>query len=85
MRNFWSSVMLTTGRYKGTPVPAHLRVKGIEPQMFDRWLRLFGETCDELFENEVAETFRTKASRIAESLKLALFFRLNPASARKSS
>ena len=53
--------------------------------MFDRWLRLFGETCDELFENEVAETFRTKASRIAESLKLALFFRLNPASARKSS
>jgi hemoglobin len=85
MRNFWSSVMLTSGRYKGAPVPAHFRVKGIEPQMFDRWLRLFGETCDELFEYEVAETFRTKASRIAESLKLTLFFRLNPASARKSS
>jgi hemoglobin len=50
MRNFWSSVMLTSGRYKGAPVPAHLRVKGIEPQMFDRWLRLFGETCDDLFE-----------------------------------
>jgi hemoglobin len=85
MRNFWSSVMLTSGRYKGAPVPAHLRVKGIEPQMFDRWLRLFGETCDELFENEVAEVFRTKAARIAESLRLALFFRLNPASTRKSS
>ena len=85
MRNFWSSVMLTSGRYKGAPVPAHLRVKGIEPQMFDRWLRLFGETCDELFENEVAEVFRTKAARIAESLNLALFFRLNPASTRKSS
>ena len=83
MRNFWSSVMLTSGRYKGAPVPAHLRVKGIEPQMFDRWLRLFGETCDELFENEVAEVFRTKAARIAESLNLALFFR--PASTRKSS
>ena len=85
MRNFWSSVMLTSGRYKGAPVPAHLRVKGIEPQMFDRWLRLFGETCDELFENEVAEVFRTKAARIAESLNRALFFRLNPASTRKSS
>ena len=85
MRNFWSSVMLTSGRYKGAPVPAHLRVKGIEPQMFDRWLRLFGETCDELFENEVAEVFRTKAARIAESLTRALFFRLNPASTRKSS
>ena len=28
MRNFWSSVMLTSGRYKGAPVPAHLRIKG---------------------------------------------------------
>ena len=42
MRNFWSSVMLTSGRYKGAPVPAHLRTKGIDPEMFDRWLRLFG-------------------------------------------
>ena len=85
MRNFWSSVMLTSGRYKGAPVPAHLRIKAIEPEMFDRWLRLFGETCDELFENEVAEAFRAKAVRIAESLKLALFFRLNPAPTAKSS
>ena len=85
MRNFWSSVMLTSGRYKGAPVPAHLRVKAIEPETFDRWLRLFGETCDELFENEVAEAFRAKAIRIAESLKLALFFRPNPASTGKSS
>jgi hemoglobin len=85
MRNFWSSVMLTSGRYKGAPVPAHLRVKGIEPQMFDRWLRLFGETCHELFENEVAEAYRAKAIPIAESLKLALFFRLDPSLAKKSS
>ena len=79
MRGFWSSVMLTSGRYKGAPVPAHLRIKAIEPEMFDRWLRLFGETCGELFENEVAEAFRAKAARIAESLKLALFFRPNRA------
>jgi hemoglobin len=85
MRDFWSSVMLTSGRYKGAPVSAHLRVKAIEPDMFDRWLRLFGETCDELFENEVAEAFRARAGRIAESLKLALFFRPNPAPTGKSS
>jgi len=60
-------------------VPAHLRIKAIEPEMFDRWLRLFGETCGELFENEVAEAFQAKAARIDESLKLALFFRPNPA------
>ena len=85
MSNFWSSVMLTTGRYKGAPVPAHLRIKDIEPPMFDRWLRLFGDTCDELFEPEVAEAFRVKAERIAESLKLALFFRPELVAARKPS
>jgi hemoglobin len=52
--------------------------------MFDRWLRLFRETCDELFEAEVAAAFRVKAARIAESLKLMLFFRLEPPSGRKS-
>jgi hemoglobin len=82
MRNFWSSVMLTSGRYKGTPVPVHLRIKDIEPRLFDCWLRLFGETCDELFEDEIAGAFRIKAARIAESLKLALLFRPGRAAPR---
>ncbi len=75
MRDFWSSVMLTSGRYHGNPVLAHLRTKGIEPHMFARWLALFGETCGELFEPELAAAFQVKAERIAESLKLALFYR----------
>ena len=34
MRNFWSSVMLTSGRYKGNPVAVHGRVVGIEMELF---------------------------------------------------
>jgi hemoglobin len=75
MHDFWSSVMLTSGRYKGNPVAVHLRVEGIEPQLFARWLVLFDETCSELFDDDVADVFRAKAERIAESLKLALFYR----------
>ena len=75
MYNFWSSVMLTTGRYKGNPVIKHLIIPGIQPHLFERWLALFDETCHELFEDSVSEDFRSKASRIAESLKLALFYR----------
>jgi len=75
MRNFWSSVMLTSGRYKGNPVAVHGRVTGIEIGMFDRWLALFEETCNELFEPNLADAFRAKALRIAESLKLSLFYR----------
>jgi hemoglobin len=75
MRNFWSSVMLTSGRYKGNPVAAHRRVEGIEFGLFDRWLALFHETCRELFDDDIATAFGVKAERIAESLKLALFYR----------
>jgi len=72
---FWSSVMLTTGRYKGNPVVKHLVIPGIRPQLFERWLALFNETCGELFDEGIGEEFRVKAARIAESLMLALFYR----------
>ena len=75
MRDFWSSVMLTSGRYKGNPVAVHLRIDGMEPRLFDRWLDLFSETCGELFDESLAAPLRAKAHRIAESLKLALFYR----------
>jgi hemoglobin len=75
MHDFWSSVMLTSGRYKGNPVAVHRRVEGIEPRLFARWLAPFNETCRDLFDDEVADAFRSKAERIAESLKLALFYR----------
>ena len=75
MYDFWSSVMLTTGRYKGNPVAVHQRIDGLEIGLFDRWLALFGQTCDETFDSHTAGLFRLKAARIAESLKLALFYR----------
>ena len=72
---FWSSVMLTTGRYKGNPVVKHLVIPGIRPQLFERWLALFNETSSELFDDRISGEFRVKAARIAESLMLALFYR----------
>ena len=75
MRDFWSSVMLTSGRYKGNPVAKHLRLEGMQPHLFDHWLGLFTQTCREMFDDDVAEAFVVKAQRIAESLKLALFYR----------
>ena len=49
---FWSSVMLTSGRYKGQPVPAHMKHRSrITPALFDRWLALWGETARELVDH----------------------------------
>jgi hemoglobin len=71
---FWSSVMLTSGRYKGNPFAAHVK-HPLTPAMFERWLALWGQTVDEMFEPAVAAQFRAKAQRIAESLQLGMFFR----------
>ena len=75
MYAFWSSVMLTTGRYKDNPVMKHMAVPNIQPALFGRWLALFNATADELFDDAVSAEFRAKAARIAESLQLALFYR----------
>jgi hemoglobin len=73
--DFWSTVMLTTGRYKGNPMAAHLKQSKIEPAFFERWLALWHETAGEVFAPPAAAQFDLKAERIAESLKLALFYR----------
>lgn len=76
---FWSSVMLTSGRYKGNPVAAHARhADRITPALFDRWLAIWNRTTGEVMAPAAAAALQDKAARIAESLKLALFFRLEP-------
>jgi len=69
MVNFWSSVMLTSGAYKGNPAIKHNRLGGLKPEFFPRWLALFEETAKELFDASVAEAFTEKAHRIAASLQ----------------
>ncbi|AKM09118.1 group III truncated hemoglobin [Croceicoccus naphthovorans] len=74
---FWSSVMLTSGRYKGQPVPAHMKHKTrITPELFERWLALWADTTNAMMEPAAAAALQAKAARIAESLQLAMFFRL---------
>jgi len=78
---FWSSVMLTTGRYKGNPMAAHLKHGGrLTPEMFDRWLALWAKATADIVPPQIAGALQAKAARIAESLSLALFFRVGPTS-----
>jgi hemoglobin len=75
---FWSSVMLTSGRYKGNPMAAHLKHGDtIRPPMFERWLQIWRETAEETLNEGGAAGVVAKAERIAESLQLGMFFRLD--------
>jgi hemoglobin len=76
LSDFWSSVVLRSGRYHGDPFSTHLRLPDLEPAMFDRWLALWGETCTEVLDPELADIFRDRADRIARSLRMGLFERL---------
>lgn len=72
LKDFWSSVMLMTGRFKGRPMATHAALPDIQPAHFRHWLALFGETVDELCPPAAAALFRDKAAMIAESLQLGL-------------
>jgi hemoglobin len=74
LTDFWSSVTLASGRYKGDPFSAHLPL-GLQPDWFPIWLRLWREKAHEVFPAEVAQVFVEKAERIARSLSSGLFFR----------
>ena len=72
---FWSSVMLTSGRYKGRPLPAHIKhADAISPASFERWLAIWRETTGEMLDPESAAALQEKAGRIAESLSLGISF-----------
>ena len=72
MFDFWSSVTLMTGRYHGTPMPAHAKITEIAPEHFARWLELFAETAREVCTPEAAALFADRAERIAQSLQLGI-------------
>lgn len=76
MVDFWSSIMLTSGRYHGNPFQKHKDLPPFDISLFDRWLILFEETVKELHSDDIAERYMDKARRIAESLKLGLYYKL---------
>ncbi|MEO3429310.1 group III truncated hemoglobin [Pelagibius sp. CAU 1746] len=74
MCDFWSSVTLVSGRYKGRPLPAHMRLKDVRPEHFTQWLALFRKTAKEVCPPDIAAVFIERAQRIAESFQLGMFF-----------
>ena len=76
MTDFWCAVILKNGAYSGRPVPAHQKLGQVREEDFDIWLAIFRRTATDLCKPEVASVFVERAERIAQSLKLAMFFRL---------
>ncbi len=69
MKDFWASVTLESGRFRGNPMVKHIAVGGLDNLHFDRWLVLWNQTLDDVAPNDAAaQVFRDAAGRIADSL-----------------
>lgn len=70
--DFWSSVMLMTGRFRGSPMVAHSKIPEIAPAHFVRWLHLFRQSAERLCPPQAAALFVAKSEMIAQSLQYGI-------------
>lgn len=75
MYDFWENTLFFTGTYAGNPMQIHKRIHRIFPleeKHFQRWVSIFNETVDELFEGEKALLAKQRAISISTVMKLKL-------------
>lgn len=68
MTDFWSTLLLYTRKYSDDPLTKHLPLP-INKAHFNRWLQLFSETIDELFEGVIAGNAKKRAASISRIIK----------------
>ncbi|TCT10887.1 group III truncated hemoglobin [Paralcaligenes ureilyticus] len=68
MVRFWSSLLLGAGTYRGSPMPTHIALPGLNATLFQQWLALFHQTTEELPNRLLAQRAEEYAQRIARSL-----------------
>ena len=71
---FWSSLLLKTRGYEGRPLSPHLRMDELSDEHFQRWIKLFRATANEVFEAGDAAAISLLAERIAHRFRLAIAF-----------
>ena len=66
--DFWSAILLRTGRFTGAPMPKHAALPGLSAELFQRWLMLFRETAGAQPNQAMGAQAVAMAERIAQSL-----------------
>lgn len=68
MGAFWSSVLLKTGDYSGSPMMKHAALPELSAELFDQWLTLFEKVCAQQPNKALGEMAWKFSQRIARSL-----------------
>jgi len=75
MYTFWENIVFHTGRYEGNPMVQHQHIhqkSAMTAAHFQRWILLFTQAVEELFEGEKAEIILQRATSIATVMQIKI-------------
>lgn len=80
LTDFWETNLFGVARFKGSPTQKHLNVDknlnhSIDQHHFGRWIQLWFQTIDELYEGTVAEKAKYAARKMSTGQYLAIWSR----------
>ncbi len=65
--DFWFTISTKKGTYNGSPFAPHMKIEGLKRDSFEIWLKLFFQTLDEIFIQNIANAFKERSSLIASN------------------
>ncbi len=66
LTNFWAMSALGDLDYTGSPLAPHFNLD-LTKEQFDRWLELFAQAIDRVYEKDVGEFFKQRSQNIAQN------------------
>jgi len=66
LTNFWAFSSLGEMKYRGSPLAPHFNLD-LTKEQFERWLELFYEAIDRVYEDEAGEFFKQRSKNIAQN------------------
>jgi hemoglobin len=73
--DFWETILLDNPVYTKNAMEVHYalnRKSPLQKEHFDRWIQLFTETVDELYEGKTANLAKTRAKSIASLMQFKM-------------
>jgi len=67
LTEFWKFVALYDDAYTGNPLRPHFNIAGLSKEAFERWLVLFYEAVDCVYDENSGALFKQKSTEIAEN------------------
>ena len=67
LTDFWYTISFGRGNYNGSPFAPHMQISGLDRESFETCLKLFFESLDKLYTEDIALKFKERASIIASN------------------